>query len=162
MKMMVMDWAERKFLFPLKKVIKDGISIERLSVSLALGVTVGLIPIYGITTLLVGAMAFSLRLNFIAMQIAHYIVHPIQIALLVPFLKMGDSIVKSSEVSFSLQQYIELFKNDFSGTLREFWLVNLSAVGIWLVLSVPFFIILYYLLIRAIRHYLPRIGFLRA
>jgi uncharacterized protein (DUF2062 family) len=161
MKMMVVGFAERKFLEPLRKAIKEGISVERLSVSLALGVTVGLIPLYGITTLLVGCIAFSLRLNFIAMQVAHYIVHPIQIALLVPFLKLGDSVVKDAEVSFTVDQYIALFKMDFWGTLREFWLINLSAIGIWFILSIPLSIGLYFLIIRAIRKYLPRLGRLR-
>ena len=67
MKMMITGWARRKFLHPLKEAIKQGISAERLSVSLALGITLGLIPLYGITTILVGAIALSLRLNFFAM-----------------------------------------------------------------------------------------------
>lgn len=160
--MMVIGWAERKLILPLKKAIKDGISIERLSVSLALGVTVGLIPLYGVTTILIGAVALSLRLNLIAMQIAHYIVHPIQIALLIPFLKAGDSMVKGSEVSFSLQQYIQLFRTDFWGAIQELWLINLSAIAIWLIISIPLFLGLYYLLIKAIRHFLPRKGYLPA
>lgn len=160
--MMVIGWAERKLLLPLKKAVKDGISIERLSVSLALGITVGLIPLYGLTTLLIGAVALSLRLNFIAMQIAHYIVHPVQIALLIPFLKVGDSMVKGTEVSFSVQQYFHLFKTDFWGALKDLWLINLSAIGVWLVISIPLFLGLYYLLMKLIRHYLPRLGYLRA
>lgn len=159
---MVRGWAERKFLEPLKKVVKEGISAEKLSVSLALGLTVGLIPLYGVTTLIVGFIAFSLRLNFIAMQVAHYIVHPIQIALLIPFLKLGDTVVKDSEVTFTVHQYIELFKADFWGTLREFWLINLSAIGIWFILSIPLAFGLYFLIIRTIRKYLPRLGRLRA
>ena len=159
---MVIGWAKRKFLEPLKNIIKQGISIERLSVSLALGVTVGLIPLYGITTLLVGFIAFSLRLNFMAMQIAHYIVHPIQIALLVPFLKLGDSVVKTSSASFTVHQYIEFFKADFWGALHKFWLVNLSAIGIWFIVSIPLSLGLYFLIFRIIRRYLPRLGRLRA
>jgi len=160
--MMVVGWAERKFLDPLKKVIKEGISVEKLSVSLVLGLTVGLIPLYGLTTLIISFIALSLRLNFIAMQVAHYIVHPIQIALLIPFLKLGDSVVKDTDVNFSVHQYIGLFKMDFWGTLREFWLINLSAIAIWFIISIPLSIGLYFLIKRAIRRYLPRLGRLRA
>jgi len=101
-------------------------------------------------------------LNFIAMQVAHYIVHPIQIALLIPFLKLGDSVVKDTDVNFSVHQYIGLFKMDFWGTLREFWLINLSAIAIWFIISIPLSIGLYFLIKRAIRRYLPRLGRLRA
>jgi uncharacterized protein (DUF2062 family) len=162
MKTMVRGWAERKFISPLRKAIKEGISIERLAVSLALGITVGLIPLYGTTTLIVSLIALSLRLNFVAMQVAHYVVHPIQIALLIPFLKMGDSFLKNSEVNLTVHQYIHFFKTDFWGALRELWLINLSAIGIWLILSVPLFIGLYYLLVYTIRKYKPIRNYVRA
>ena len=162
MKQKIKGWAERKFLSPIKTAIKAGISIERLSVSLALGITIGLIPFYGITTLIVTLIAFSLRLNFVAMQIAHYIVHPLQLALLIPFLKIGGSIMKSGGVSFSVHQYIHLFKTDFWGTLRELWLVNLSAIGVWLILSIPLFLGLYYLLVYTIKKYKPILNYVRA
>ncbi len=161
MKKKIKGWTERKFVSPIRTAIKEGISIERLSVSLALGITVGLIPLYGTTTVIVGLIALSLRLNFVAMQIAHYIVHPIQIALLIPFLKMGDTLLKGNEVSFTVHQYIQLFKTDFWATLKDLWLVNLSAVGIWLILSVPLFLALYYLLVYTIRKYKPILNFSR-
>lgn len=162
MKKKIKGWAERKFLSPIKKAIKAGISIEKLSVSLALGITIGLIPIYGITTIVVSLIALSLRLNFVAMQIAHYIVHPIQIALFIPFLKLGSTMLKSGSISFSVHQYIHLFKTDFWGTLKELWLVNLSAVGIWLIISVPLFLGLYYLLVYTIKKYKPILSYARA
>jgi uncharacterized protein (DUF2062 family) len=162
MKYKIKGWAERKFLSPIKAAIKAGISIERLSVSLALGITVGLIPLYGTTTLIVTLIAFSLRLNFVAMQVAHYIVHPLQIALLVPFFKLGGSIIKSGGISITVHQYIQLFKTDFWGALKELWLVNLSAVGVWLILSIPLFVGLYYLLVFTIKKYKPILNYVRS
>ena len=163
MKMMIRGWARRKIVLPLIKAIKQGISVERLAVSLALGITIGLIPLYGLTTLLVGTIAVSLRLNFLAMQVAHYIVHPLQLALFIPFFKLGTQfLLKTGEVSLTIQQYIHLFKTDFWTALHELWLVNLSALGIWLMLSVPLFIVLYYSLFYTIRKYSVRLKYLRA
>ena len=160
MKALVSGWAKRIFVFPLLKIIREGISTERLTVSLALGITVGLIPLYGVTTLLIGCIALSLRLNFIAMQIAHYLVHPIQIALLIPFFKMGDAIVKTSDAGFTLHQYIQLFRDDFWSALREFWLVNLSAIGIWFLVSIPLYLMLYFGIIYLLRKYTFRLKYL--
>jgi uncharacterized protein (DUF2062 family) len=157
MKVVFKGWVRRRFVFPFIKAIKAGISIERLAVSLALGITVGLIPLYGFTTLIVGCIALSLRLNFVAMQVAHYVVHPIQIALIVPFLKLGDAIMRSSEVSFSVKQYIHLFRTDFWGALHELWLVNLSALVIWIIIAIPLFILLYYTLRYLFRKYTLRL-----
>jgi len=162
MKVIVLGWAKRKFVFPLIKIIKEGISIERLSVAIALGITIGLMPLYGITTLLVFLVALSLRLNMIAMQIAHYIVAPLQIALIIPFYKMGRILLKASEGSFSFQQYTHLLKNDFWHTLKEFWLINLSAIGIWLIVSIPLFLGLYFGLFYVLGKYKLRLKYLHA
>ncbi len=162
MKVMITGWAKRRFLFPLVKAIKAGISIERLAISLALGITIGLIPLYGFTTLIVGGIALSLKLDFVAMQVAHYVVHPIQIALLIPFLRLGDALLKSSDVSFTVKQYIHLFKTDFWGAVHELWLVNLSAVIIWGVIAVPLFILLYYALRYFFTRYFVRLKYVRA
>jgi uncharacterized protein (DUF2062 family) len=144
MKVILRGWIRRRLIFPFIKAIRAGISVERLAVSLALGITVGLIPLYGFTTLIVALIALSLRLNFVAMQAAHYIVHPLQIALLIPFLKLGDAIMKSADISFSVKQYIHLFRTDFWGAMHELWLVNLSALFIWLIIAIPLFFLLYY------------------
>lgn len=162
MKVIVLGWAKRKFVFPLVKIIKEGISIERLSIALALGITIGLMPLYGLTTLLVSFVALSLRLNFIAMQIAHYLVTPFQLALIIPFFKMGTSVVKASEAGFSIQQYIHLLKNDFWHALKDFWLINLSAVGVWLIVSIPLFLGLYFGLFYLLGKYKLRLKYLRA
>lgn len=162
MKMMIRGWMKRKFVIPILKAIKQGISVERLAVSLTLGITIGLIPFYGITTILVGAIAVSLRLNFIAMQVAHYIVHPLQLALLIPFFKLGTILMKSSDVSFTVHQYIHLFKTDFWGAMQELWRLNLSAVGIWLIVAIPLSIALYFTLIYVIRRYFLKLNYLRA
>lgn len=159
---MVVGWAKRKFVIPIIKIIKQGISIERLAISLALGFIIGIIPLYGVTTFLVSCVALSLRLNFIAMQIAHYIVTPFQLALLIPFYKMGDAVIKSSDTGFTIQQLIHLFKSDFWNALREFWLINLSAVGIWLILSIPLYLLLYYSITYTLRKYGLRFKYLRA
>ena len=155
MKRKILRWRDRKFVIPLRKALKSGISIERLSVSLALGITVGLIPLYGLTTILVALIALSLRLNFVAMQVAHYVVHPIQIALLIPFFKIGDILLKSQDFSFTIHQYLHLLRTDFWGAMHELWLLNLSAVGVWLLISVPLFIGLYYSFQFALRKYIP-------
>lgn len=162
MKMMIRGWVKRRFIIPVFRAIKQGISIERLSISLALGITIGLIPVYGVTTLLVAAIALSLRLNMAVMQVAHYIVHPLQLALLIPFLRLGTLLIKSSDLSLTVQQYIHLFKTDFWSAMHQLWLLNLSAIGIWLVISVPLSITLYFGISYLIRRYALRLRFVRA
>jgi uncharacterized protein (DUF2062 family) len=155
MKRKLTKWGDRKFLSPIRKSIIKGISTEKLSVSLALGLILGIIPFYGVTTILVGLAALSLRLNFVTMQVAHLIVQPIQLALIVPFLKLGDTLIIKTGYIFTLQEYILLFKTDFWGALGDFWMINLSAIVIWLVVSLPLFAICYYLFKVTIARFRP-------
>lgn len=140
---------------PLRIALKNGISHKRLAVSLALGVTIGLIPFYGMTTLLVGVVAFALRLDFIIMQVVHYIVQPVQIALLIPFFKAGNHFLIKDSVDFTVKEYISYFKADFWMALGDFWKLNLSAIIIWMIIAIPLSYLLYHGFITAIRKYAP-------
>ena len=69
--------------------IGQGISPQRLAITLALGFAIGCLPVVGIPTLLCAALALALRLNLPAMQAANYVAMPLQFALIVPFVKLG-------------------------------------------------------------------------
>lgn len=142
-----------KILRPISIALKKGISIRKISTSLALGITIGLIPFYGITTLLITVIALSLRLNFVAMQVAHFIVHPLQIALLIPFFKIASIILPMAGDHFTIANYFTLFKENFWSALQELWLVNLSAVFIWFLVSIPLFLGLNYLIHFTLKKY---------
>jgi uncharacterized protein (DUF2062 family) len=141
----IIKWRNRKIIIPFYRVLKEGISTEKLSISIALGMVLGLMPLYGFTTLLVGIVALILRLNFISMQIAHYIVSPIQLALIVPFFRLGDALFNASEFNYTISQYLVMVKTNFWHTIKELWFVNLSALFVWSVISIPLFIILYHI-----------------
>lgn len=67
----------------------QGISPLRLALTLALGFAVGCIPVIGIPTVLCAGLALALRLNLPAIQAANYAAMPLQLALIVPFVRLG-------------------------------------------------------------------------
>jgi len=69
--------------------LMQGISPRRLALTLALGFAIGCIPVIGIPTLLCSALALALRLNLPAIQAANYVVMPLQVLLIVPFVRLG-------------------------------------------------------------------------
>lgn len=150
---MMWSWIKRKVLVPIRVALKNGISQKRIAVSLALGITVGLIPFYGLTTILIGLIALALRLDMVIMQVVHYIVHPIQIALLIPFFKAGNFVFTKSTVDFSVREYITYFKSDFWLAFGDFWKLNLSAIAVWIVISIPLFYLLYMGFMYSIKRY---------
>ncbi len=73
--------------------LRQGISPRRLALTLALGFAVGCIPVVGIPTVLCAGLALVLRLNLPAIQMANYVAMPLQLALIVPFVRLGRWLV---------------------------------------------------------------------
>jgi uncharacterized protein (DUF2062 family) len=69
--------------------LRQGVSPRRLALTLALGLAVGCIPVVGIPTALCAALAIALRLNLPAIQAANYVAMPLQLVLIVPFVRLG-------------------------------------------------------------------------
>jgi uncharacterized protein (DUF2062 family) len=69
--------------------LRQGISPRRLALTLALGFAIGCIPVVGIPTALCALLALALRLNLPAIQAANYAVMPLQLVLIVPFVRLG-------------------------------------------------------------------------
>jgi uncharacterized protein (DUF2062 family) len=77
--------------------LQQGISPQRLALTLALGFAIGCIPVLGIPTVLCAALAMSLRLNLPAIQAANYLAMPLQLFLMVPFVRMGGWLFAESQ-----------------------------------------------------------------
>lgn len=69
--------------------LRQGISPRRLALTLALGFAVGCIPLVGIPTAVCALLAVALKLNLPAIQAANYLVMPLQLLLIVPFVRLG-------------------------------------------------------------------------
>src|ERR1700687_4196831 len=59
--------------------LRQGISPQRLALTLALGFAIGCIPVIGIPTAVCMVVALSLRLNIPAIQAANYAAMPFQV-----------------------------------------------------------------------------------
>ncbi len=70
----------RRLLRPILDLLRQGVTPEKMALSLALGGALGVFPALGCTTLLCLIAAIVLRLNLPAIQIVNYFVYPIQIA----------------------------------------------------------------------------------
>jgi uncharacterized protein (DUF2062 family) len=70
--------------------LRQGVSPRRLALTLALGIAIGCIPVIGVPTLLCAALALTLRLNLPAIQAANYAAMPLQLLLIVPFVRLGE------------------------------------------------------------------------
>jgi len=126
--------------------LKAGSSPEQLALTCALGVIIGILPIWGITTVLCFIIAALFRLNIVVMQLVHYFVYPLQLILIIPFIKLGTYIFNVNPMPYALNELTERFSADFWGELKKVGLALTLGVGVWAVVSVPLFAAIYFTL----------------
>jgi len=115
--------------------LRQGISPQRLALTLALGFAIGCIPVLGVTSALCVVVALGLRLNFPVIQAANWAAAPLQLVLIVPFVRLGGKMF-----AFSSGRAIEI-----SSLLHTSPLALISHLGsmvgqallAWLLISIP-------------------------
>ena len=136
-----------KLLYLIKSLLKEGMSLRRISLCIALGVALGIFPVLGATTLLCTIAAFVFRLNLPAIQVVNYVVYPLQLILLAPFYGAGSWLFRGGRLPLFEENIIDVLKKDFWGSMAHLWDLTLFAVFVWLIIS-PFLILLLYGLLK--------------
>lgn len=147
----ILNKIKTNFLKAIKKIILTGTSVEKLALSVVIGILVGIVPLLGLVTGIATVIAVVLRLNMAAIQLAHYIIYPFQLILFVPFIKAGQLFFGDASAAISVMELMHMFKADFLGTMKSFWLLNLGGLLAWLMISIPTGFIMYYMFVRVFR-----------
>ena len=129
--------------------LSQGISPRRLALTLALGFAIGCIPVVGLPTMLCAALALSLRLNLPAIQAANYAAFPFQLALIVPFVRMGGWLI--SLLPLRLTALAHPFRlPTFHLVARMSGLAG-QALLAWVLVAVPAVVLMTFALTRMLR-----------
>jgi len=97
----------------------------------------------GTTTLVCGAAALLFGLSLPATQLINYFVYPLQLALIVPFIRAGELLLHSKRTSLSLAQMIALFQRNHLEGLHILWRFAVQGVVAWLVFAPLLFAAVY-------------------
>ncbi len=140
------SWLYRRVLAPLLDLLKAGLAPEQLALTVGLGVAAGLVPVLGITTVLSAAVALRLRLNVAALQLVCHLLTPVQLLLLLPFLRYGGALMGHGNVIAHLTpaQLQYQARHEPLVLLRLLWRAELGGLLIWAVVAVPVVALLYF------------------
>jgi uncharacterized protein (DUF2062 family) len=129
--------------------LRQGVTPRRLALTLALGFAIGCIPVVGIPSLVCAALALALRLNLPAIQAANYVVMPLQLVLIVPFVRLGGWLVASSHTS-SLQPGVLLRASPQVMLTQMGWMAG-QALLAWVLIAIPSVVLLTFMLTGVLR-----------
>ena len=84
------------------------------------------------------ALSLKRKLNLPIMIAQSYIMWPIQVVMIIPFINIGEFIFSVPKTNHSAQEIIASFQNSFFATLSHLSFELLCGFGGWLLTAVPF------------------------
>lgn len=119
----------------IKKQIKQGVTPEKIALTVAMGSVLGLFPVPGVTTLLCVMAASVLRLNHAVIQVVNYAVYPLQLILMGGYYALGSQWFGLGDATTSVVTLTTLLQDNFWGGLWSMKQYILYAMAVWMVTS---------------------------
>ena len=138
--------VQRAALERLRPFLVQGISPRRLAFTLSVGFVLGCIPVVGVPTALCVLVALVLRLNQPAIQAANYAAMPLQLALIVPFARLGGRLAPhTSQPALNLSALapglahspVQLMMHSSTRFAGQIGILAGQALLAWLLLAIP-------------------------
>ena len=116
---------------PLLDQLRQGITPEKLALSVALGITLGIVPVLGSTTILCALAGLALGLNQPALQAVNYIAYPLQLALLIPFYRLGEGLFHAPKLDITVDGVKVLIRSGVLNSVHVLWDTTMRAIVAW-------------------------------
>ncbi len=129
----IAGWFKRKVKDPLLAELKQGITAKDLALASAVSLAIAVNPFIGTTTILCLLAGKIFRLNHVVMQIINYFSYPLQIALIIPWVRLGEKLTGSETQVIEFSQMKAEFSQSFSNFMLKFCEIGLHAFLGWIV-----------------------------
>ncbi len=124
----------RRLLEPLRRQLLQGVTPRKLAVTLAVGSVCSLFPFLGFTSLLNLGVGVVLRLNQPLLQGWNQLLGPLQLLLILPYVRAGELIWGAPAGAFTVTTMLEVFaRASWSEFLTRFGWAGVHALTAWLV-----------------------------
>ena len=98
---------------------------------------------------MLAAVAFGLNLP--AVQLVNYFAYPLQLALLIPFIRAGEVLFHSPKLPLSLVQILAMIKANVWVAIKVLWVDTVHAIAVWVLIAPLAIYILYRILSPVMR-----------
>jgi uncharacterized protein (DUF2062 family) len=129
-------WRER-VIAPIVAQLIQGVTPQKMALTIALGFSLGVFPILSTTTALCAIAAVRLKLNQPVIQLVNWLVYPLQLAWMLIFVRLGEWIMRAPQMSLSIPQLIQKLHESPGKFFQEFGMTSLHGVVAWLFVA-PF------------------------
>jgi uncharacterized protein (DUF2062 family) len=128
---------------PIINQLKQGITPEKLSWTISLGIMLGIFPIMGTTSLVTFAAGWVFKLNQPVLHLFNSIVYPLHLALILVFIRLGQALNGVERIKFSIPEMLSKFRDDPTQFARDFGMAALYGIQAWALVSLILIPLLY-------------------
>jgi uncharacterized protein (DUF2062 family) len=125
----------RRIARPFLDLLRQGIAPEKIALTIAIGLALGVTPVIGSTTLLCTLAAAVLRLNLPAIQLVNGLAYPLQLALIVPFLRAGAWLFHAPLPALTVASLFAQLHAGVWHAVVTLWSATLHALVAWVLVS---------------------------
>jgi uncharacterized protein (DUF2062 family) len=154
----IADFLQRRVVVPLLQLLRQGVTPEKLALSVALGAIVAIVPVLGVSTVACALLALWLRLNMPAIQLVNYLLTPVQLLLIIPFLRLGEHLARAPRFAVTLGSGLDLLSRGAVNAVRILWEAIVHATLGWLALAPLGAVVLYFTFRLVFRRLAPARG----
>ncbi len=137
--------------------LRQGITPEKIALTLAIGLVLGLFPIFGTTSALCLLAGLWLKLNQPMIQLVNWFAAPLQLPGIYLFVRIGERLTRTPPVHFSIAGLLQQFRAAPLQFLQQFGMTGLRAILAWLLIAPAVAAVVYVALLPPLR----RLGRLR-
>lgn len=143
----------RRVLQPIKAQLTQGVSPDQIAATLAVGTACSVFPVFGVTSFVNLGVGMSLRMNQPILQTLNQLLGPVQVALILVYVRIGERIWRSSEHQLTIAQMMrEFHERSLWEFMQQFSWAGVHALTAWVVTSPVLVGALFFTLRPVIRH----------
>lgn len=142
---------QRRVLDPVVAQLTQGITPQKIALTIAVGSCIALFPILGTTTLLCLLIGIVLRLNQPIIQVVNYLCTPIHIPLIWWMVRTGEWLFNEPHHPFKMRVLANLLWEEPMQFLRVFGMTGLHAIVVWAILAPFWTVAIYHIALPVLR-----------
>ena len=117
------------------KLISGEESVTKTACTIALGFAIGMFPLLGVTTIACVLLAKLLRMRQAPIQLGNYAALPLQILLVIPFLRLGERLTGAERFVFDPAALLKGFPKIPDSTARAVVMAQWHMIEGWAVVA---------------------------
>ena len=135
--------VRRRVVDPVLGLLRQGLSPRDLALCLALGAGVGMFPVLGVSTPALTVIALWQRLNLAAIQLVSWLVGPVQLVLIIPFMRLGEWVLGSEPQPMTIEAGMEILSQGVLNAIVTLWDAIVHASVGWVLIGPVAIFVLY-------------------